>query len=81
MCYSIQPKDKMFVNGYGFFSFGKKMGKDISKNISKKLICKYTQKLLDHATQVATEALKTTSKIVIQETAEGTGDLIGNKIE
>ena len=42
---------------------------------------KYSQKLLDHAKQsAATEALKTTSKRVIQKTAEANGDLIGNKI-
>ena len=41
---------------------------------------KYSQKLLDHAKQSATEALKTTSKRVIQKTAEANGDLIGNKI-
>ena len=41
---------------------------------------KYSQKLLDHAKQSATDALKTTSKRVIQKTAEETGNLIGNKI-
>ena len=35
---------------------------------------------LNHAKQSATDLLKTTSKIVIQKTAEATGDLIGNKI-
>ena len=41
---------------------------------------KYSQKLLDHPKQSATDALKTSSKSVIQKTAEATGDLIGNKI-
>ena len=41
---------------------------------------KYSQKLLDHAKQSATDALKTTSKRVIQKTAEATLDLIGNRI-
>ena len=41
---------------------------------------KYSQKPLDHAKQSATDALKTSSKRVIQKTAEATGDLIGNKI-
>ena len=48
----------------------------MSKNVSGK----YSQKLLDHAKRSATHALKTTSKRVIQKTAETTGDLIGNKI-
>ena len=38
------------------------------------------KKLLDHTKQTATDALKTTSKQVIQKTAEPTGDLVGNKI-
>ena len=41
---------------------------------------KYSQKLLDHPKQSARDALKTSSKSVIQKTAEATGDLIGNKI-
>ena len=41
---------------------------------------KYSQKLLDLAKHSATNSPKSISKIVIQKTAEGTGDLIGNKI-
>ena len=41
---------------------------------------KYSQKLLNHAKQSATDALKTSSKRVIQKTAETTGDLIGTEI-
>ena len=40
---------------------------------------KYSQNLLGHAKQSATDALKTSTKSVIQKTAEATGDLIGNK--
>ena len=50
-CYSVQPRDQTFVKGYGFLSFAINMGKNISKNLSSK----YSQKLLDHAT----DALKT----------------------
>ena len=52
------------------------MGENISKNLSGK----YSQKLLDHVKQSATDALKTSSKRVIQKAAEANGDLIGNKI-
>ena len=76
---SVQPIDQTFVKGYGFLSFAKNMGKNIGKNISKTLSGKYRQKLLDHAKQSATDALKTSSKRVIRKTAETTGDLIGNK--
>ena len=48
--------------------------------MSKNLSSKYSQKLLDHAKQSATNALKTASKRAIQKTAEATGGLIGNKI-
>ena len=33
---------------------------------------KYSQKLIDHAKQYATDAIKTTSKRAIQKTAEAT---------
>ena len=41
---------------------------------------KYDQKILDHAKQSPTDALKTTSKRVIQKTAEATDHLVYNKI-
>ena len=31
--YSIQPRDQIFIKGYGFMSFAKNMSKNISKNI------------------------------------------------
>ena len=62
------------------------MGKNILKilniagNINENLSRKYSQKLLDHAKQSATDALKISPEIFIQKTPEATGDLIGNKI-
>ena len=35
--YSIEPKERIFVKGYGFWYFAKSMGKNIGKNISKYL--------------------------------------------
>ena len=49
-------------------------------NTSKNLGCKHSQKLIDHAKQSSADVLETTSKRVIQKTAEAIGDLIGNKI-
>ena len=80
MCYSVQPRDRIFVKGYGFLSFAKNMGENIGKNIRKNLSTKYSQKILDHIKRSGTDALRTTSKRVIKKTAEATGDLIGNKI-
>ena len=48
--------------------------------MGKNLNNKYGQKLLDSAKKSTTDAIKTTSKIAIQKTAEATGDLDGNKI-
>ena len=78
--YSVQPRDRIFVKGYGFLFFADNMGKNFGKNISKILIGKYSQKNFDQAKKSATDALKTSSKRAIQKTAEATGDLIGNKI-
>ena len=80
MCFLVQPRDWIFVKDYGFLSFSKNMGKNICKNIRKNLNGKYSPKVLDHAKQSATDALKTSSKWVIQKTEEATGVLIDNKI-
>ena len=78
--YSVQPRDRIFLKSYRFLSFAKRMGRNIGKYISKNVSSKYTQKLLDHAKQSATDALKTASR-AIQKTAEATDDLIGNENE
>ena len=72
MRYSIEPRDGIYVKGYGFLSFAKNMGKILSN--------KYGQKRLDSAKKSTTDAIKTASKRAIQKTTEATGDLIGNKI-
>ena len=77
---SVQTRKRIFVKRYGFFSFARNMSKNIGKNISKNLSGKYCKKSLDHAKQSTTDALKTSSKGVIQKKAKATADLIGNKI-
>ena len=49
------------------------MGKNVDTNISKNVTGKYSQKLLDHSRQSAANAPRTTSKIVVQKTADSTG--------
>ena len=39
--YSVQPRDQMFVEGYGILTFTKNMGKNIGKNIIKNWSGKY----------------------------------------
>ena len=70
--YSIEPKDRIYVKGYGFLPF--------AKNTSKNFSNKYSQNLLGKAKKSTTNAIKTASKRAIRKTAEATGDLIGNKI-
>ena len=65
--YSVQPRDWLFVKDYGFLSFAKNVGRNIGKNIRKNLSNKYSQRLIDHAKQSATDTLKTASKRAIQK--------------
>ena len=74
MRYSIEPRDRTYVKGYGFLSSAKK------SKVAKSLNNKYGQKLLDSAKKSTKDAIKTASKSAIEKPAEGTGDLIGNKI-
>ena len=64
MCYSIEPRERRYVKGYGFMSF--------AGNFSDK----YSKSLMDLSKTFA----KTAGKKILKETAKATGDLIGNKI-
>ena len=68
MRYSVEPRDRIYVKGYGFMSVAKSMSN------------KYGKKIVDTTKKSATNAIKTASKRVIQKTTEATGDLICNKI-
>ena len=72
MRYSIEPRDRIQVKGYGFLSF--------ATNIDKNLSNKNGQNLLDSAKKSTKDDIKTASETAIQKTAKATGDLIGNKI-
>ena len=65
---SVEPRDRIYVKGYGFLSFAQNM-----RNT-------YAQKFHDIAKQSTADAIKTVSKRAIQKTAEATGDLTGNKV-
>ena len=54
MRYSIEPRDRIYLKGYGFLSFAKNIGKSLSN--------KYCQKLLDSARKSTADAIKTASK-------------------
>ena len=68
MRYSLEPRDRIYVKGYGFMSFARSMSN------------KYGKKVVDTAKKIATDPIKTVSKRAIQKTAEATGDLVDNKI-
>ena len=68
MRYSLEPRDRIYVKGYGFMCFARIMSN------------KYGKKLVDTAKKSATDPIKTPSKRAIQKTAEATGDLVDNKI-
>ena len=54
MRYSIEPRDRIYMKGYGFLSFAKNIGKNLSN--------KYSQKIIDTAKKSATDAIKTASQ-------------------
>ena len=79
MRYSVQPSNQIFVKSHGYLSIDKNISKNVSGKYSLGMLA-MPEKLLDHAKKSATDALKASSKRVIQKTAEATSDLIGKKI-
>ena len=79
MRYSIEPRERRYIKGYGFLSFARNLGTQATK-VAKNLNNKYGQKLADSAKKSATDALKIVGKRAIQKTAEARGDLVGNFI-
>ena len=73
MRYSTDPKDRIYIKGYGFLSF--------TKNMDTILIIKCSKKLLDIAKKSTRDTRKTASKKSNSKNkTEATGELIGNKI-
>ena len=68
MRYSIDPRERRYVKGYGFMSF------------ARNFIDKYSKSLMDKGIDVSKTFAKTAGKKILKETAKATGDLIGNKI-
>ena len=61
MHYSIEPRERRYVKGYGFSSFARNLGTHATK-VAKNLSSKYGQKLADSAKKSATDALKIAGK-------------------
>ena len=64
MRYSIEPRERRYVKGYGFLSFARNFND------------KYGKSLRNSSKTFA----KTAGKEILKETAKATGDLIANKI-
>ena len=48
--YSIEPRERRYVKGYGFLSFANNIGKNLSN--------KYAQKLIDTAKKICNRCIK-----------------------
>ena len=68
MRYSIEPKKRIYVKGYGFMSF--------ARNFSDK----YSKSLIDKGIDVNKTFAKTAGKRILKESAKAAGDLIADKI-
>ena len=68
MGYSIEPRERRFVKGYGFMSFARSFSD------------KYSKSLMVKGVDVSKTFAKTAGKKILIETAKATGDLISNKI-
>ena len=55
MRYSIEPRERRYVKGYGFLSLARNLGAHATK-AAKNLSNKYGQKLADTAKKSATDA-------------------------
>ena len=66
--YSIEPRTRKYIKGYGFF------------HLQEIYLTNMAKKNLDTATRTETDAAKPVLKKVVHKTAERTGDFIENKI-
>ena len=86
MRYSIEPRERRYVKGYGFMSFARNFGNKYGKKLmntaiktDKNFNSKYGKKLTDTAIKTRKDFVTIAGKKIVQKTAEATGDLTGNK--
>ena len=87
MHYSIEPRERRYVKGYGFMSFARNFGNKYGKKLMNTAIktgtnfnSKYSKKLTDTAIKTGKDFATIAGKKIVHKSAEATGDLIGNKI-
>ena len=87
MRYSIEPRERRYVKGYGFMSFARNFGNKYGKKLINTAIktgtnfnSKYGKKLTDTAIKTGKDFATIAGKKIVHKSAEATGVLIGNKI-
>ena len=87
MRYSIEPRERRYIKGYGFLSFARNFGNKYGKKLMNTAIktganfnSKYGKKITDTAIKTGKDFATTAGKKLVHKNAEATGDLIGNKI-
>ena len=87
MRYSVEPRERRYIKGYGFLSFARNFSNKYGKKLMNTAIktganfnSKYGKKLADTAIKTGKNFATTAGKKTVHKSAEATGDLIGNKI-
>ena len=87
MPYSIEPRERRYIKGYGFLSFAKYFSNKYGKKLMNTAIktgtnfnSKYGKILTDTAIKTSKDFATIAGKKIVHKSAEATGDLIGNKI-
>ena len=87
MRYSIEPRERRYVKGYGFLSFARNFGNKYGKKLMNTAIktgtnfnSKYGRKLTDTAIKTGKDFATIAGKKIVHKSAEATGGLIGDKI-
>ena len=87
MRYSIEPRERRYVKGYGFMTFARNFANKYGKKLMNTAIktgtnfnSKYGKILTDTAIKTGKGFATIAGKKIVHKSAEATGDLIGNKI-
>ena len=87
MRYSIEPRERRYIKGYGSLSFAKYFGNKYGQKLMKTAIktgtnfnSKYGKKLTDTAIKTGKNFARIAGKKIVHKSAEAAGDLIGNTI-
>ena len=87
MRYSIEPRERRYIKGYGFLSFARNFGNKYGKKLMNTAIkastnfnSKYGKKITDIAIKTGKDFATIAGKKIVYKSAEATGYLIGNKV-